>query len=109
MVLEIEGRVHWKDKSATENVLLQRESFAFIYIEVDELILWLEVTLHLSWISPWAYCCLPDSSFLYNYKIMRLFIMSPRFEIRIINGGVQLLSTAIKLITNIANVRAEAF
>lgn len=57
-------------------------SFALICIEVDELILWLDVTLHLSSIVPSAYCRLPDSNFLYNYKIMRLLIMSKRFEIR---------------------------
>lgn len=76
-----------KKKGKKNCLLLQRESFAFIYIEVDELILWLEVTLHLSWILPEAYCCLPDSSFLYNYKIMSLFIMSRRFEISVIING----------------------
>lgn len=46
MALKIEGRVHRKDKSVTENEhtvkkkkRLHPESFAFIYIEVDELIL----------------------------------------------------------------------
>lgn len=44
MVLKIEGRVHRKDKSVTANEhtvkkKIKPESFAFIYIEVDELIL----------------------------------------------------------------------
>lgn len=65
--------------------LLQRGRFAFIYIEVDELIFWLEVTLHLGWILPWAYCFLPDSSFLHNYKIISLLIISQKCKISLIN------------------------
>lgn len=82
----LKGQICYREWTCSGNVLLQRESFAFIYIEVDELIVWLEITLHLSWISPEAYCYLPDSNFLYNYKIMRLLIMSQRFEINVING-----------------------
>lgn len=53
----------------SKNSLLKREGFAFISIHVDGLILWLEVTLHLSWILPEAYCSLPDWNFLYSSKI----------------------------------------
>lgn len=65
--------------------LLQCGRFAFICIQVDELIFWLSAALHPGWIQSRAYCSLPDSNFLHNYKITSLLIISPRFEVSVIN------------------------